>query len=80
MKQDKIKEEKKEWKEIEKSKIVMSPLGLKVIDYLYENYSKYFNYEYTSEIEQYLDDISEGKLEKDTLLKEIYEKLKKNLI
>jgi DNA topoisomerase-1 len=80
MKEDKIKEEKKEWKEVEKSKIVINSLGRKVIDFLYENYSKYFNYEYTSEIEQYLDDISEGKLEKDTLLKEIYEKLKKNLI
>lgn len=75
MKEDKIKEEKKEWKEIEKSKIVINPLGLKVIDYLYKNYSTYFNYEYTSEIEQYLDDISEGKLEKNVLLKEIQTKL-----
>lgn len=80
MKEDKIKEEKKEWKEVEKSKIVINSLGRKVIDFLYENYSTYFNYEYTSEIEQYLDDISEGKLKKDTLLKEIYEKLKKNMI
>ena len=52
-------------------------MGKKVIDYIYQNYPEYFNYEYTSKIEQYLDDIGEGKLEKDTLLKEIYEKLKK---
>jgi len=75
MKEDQIKEEKKEWKEIETSKIVMNPLGLKVIDYLYKNYSNYFNYEYTSEIEQYLDDISEGKLKKNIILKEIKSKL-----
>jgi DNA topoisomerase IA len=52
-------------------------LGKKVIDYIYKEHSECFNYEYTSKIEQYLDDIAEGKLEKDTLLKEIYEKLKK---
>lgn len=75
MKEDQIKEEKKEWKEVEISKIVINPLGLKVIDYLYKNYSNYFNYEYTSEIEQYLDDISEGKLKKNRILKEIQSKL-----
>lgn len=61
----------------EYNKIMINDLGKKVIDYIYNNYPEYFNYEYTSKIEQYLDDIAEGKLEKDTLLKEIYEKLKK---
>lgn len=61
----------------EYNKIMINDLGKKVIDYIYSTYPEYFNYEYTSKIEQYLDDIAEGKLEKDTLLKEIYEKLKK---
>lgn len=75
LRENKITEDKKEWKELEKSKIIINSLGKKVIDYLYGNYATYFNYEYTSKIEQYLDDISEGKLKKNTLLKTIQENL-----
>lgn len=77
MQENEIKKEEKPYSEKQYNKLIINDLGKKVIDYIYQNYPEYFNYEYTSKIEQYLDDIGEGKLEKDTLLKEIYEKLKK---
>jgi len=72
-----IKKEEKPYSEKQYNKLIINDLGKKVINYIYKEHSECFNYEYTSEIEKYLDDIAEGKLEKDTLLKEIYEKLKK---
>lgn len=77
MQENEIKKEEKPYSEKQYNKLIINDLGKKVINYIYQNYPEYFNYEYTSKIEQYLDDIGEGKLEKDTLLKEIYEKLKK---
>lgn len=75
--ENEIKKEEKPYSEKQYNKLIINDLGKKVIDYIYHEHSECFNYEYTSEIEKYLDDIAEGKLEKDTLLKEIYEKLKK---
>ena len=71
-----IKKEKKEWIEKEMNKIVMNPLGREVVEYLYKNYSDFFEYDYTSKIEKELDLIARGEEDKDNILKKVQLKLK----
>jgi len=46
----------------EKNKLVIQPLGIIVIEFLLEKFDMFFNYEYTKEMEDDLDKISNGKL------------------
>ena len=58
------------------NKIVMNPLGREVVEYLYKNYSDFFEYDYTSKIEKELDLIARGEEDKDNILKKVQLKLK----
>ena len=44
----------------EKNKLVIQPLGIIVIEFLLEKFDMFFNYEYTKEMENTLDKISNG--------------------
>ena len=46
----------------EKSKLVIQPLGIIVMEFLDRHFNKLFNYEYTSLMEQSLDKIAKGEL------------------
>ena len=56
--------EKKVQKEFgnEKNKLVIQPLGLIVIDFLYKHFNQLFNYDYTRNMEEDLDRVSKGEL------------------
>ena len=47
----------------EKNKLVILPLGVLVIEFLIEKFGTFFNYEYTKEMEDDLDNIANGKKE-----------------
>jgi DNA topoisomerase-1 len=47
----------------EKHKLVILPLGVLVIEFLIEKFGTFFNYEYTKEMEDDLDNIANGKKE-----------------
>ena len=49
-------------KKVEKNKLIIQPLGIKVIEYIYSNFSTLFDYEYTSQMENKLDEILEGNI------------------
>ena len=46
----------------EKSKLVIQPLGIIVMDFLDKHFNRLFNYDYTSSMESSLDKISKGQL------------------
>lgn len=46
----------------EKSKLVIQPLGIIVIEFLMKHFERLFNYEYTSIMERSLDQVSKGEL------------------
>ena len=47
----------------EKNKLVILPLGILVIEFLVEKFGTFFNYDYTKEMEDELDNIANGKKE-----------------
>ena len=47
----------------EKNKLVILPLGILVIEFLVDKFGTFFNYEYTKEMEDELDNIANGKKE-----------------
>jgi DNA topoisomerase-1 len=47
----------------EKNKLVILPLGILVIEFLIDKFGTFFNYEYTKEMEDELDNIANGKKE-----------------
>ena len=51
----------------EKHKLVIQPLGIIVIEFLIEKFNKFFNYEYTKEMEDDLDKIANGIIDWHTL-------------
>ena len=53
----------------EKNKLVIKPLGIKIVDFLEKHFHDLFNYEYTKEMEDILDKISQGLERKDDLCK-----------
>lgn len=59
----------------ETNKIILTKLGKQVCELLYENFSELFNYEYTATMEETLDKIATGNLDRNPFLQE----LKKNL-
>ena len=59
----------------ETNKIILTNLGKEVCTLLYENFSELFSYEYTATMEEALDKIALGELDRNSFLQE----LKKNL-
>ena len=59
----------------ETNKIILTNLGKEVCTLLYENFSQLFSYEYTATMEEALDKIALGELDRNSFLQE----LKKNL-
>lgn len=59
----------------EKSKLFMTELGLKVVEYLYEEFPTFFEFEYTSSLEMQLDEIAKGTLKYKNLLKDVQNQL-----
>ena len=45
----------------EKNKLVIKPLGILVLDYLLANFEAVFDYDYTKQMEEQLDNIAQGK-------------------
>lgn len=59
----------------EKSKLFITDLGLKVVEFLYEKFPTFFEFEFTSSLESNLDDIATGKLKYKSLLKDMQKQL-----
>jgi len=51
----------------EKNKLIITPLGNIVIEFLITNYDNLFNYEYTKHMEFFLDEIEKGKKKKEEI-------------
>ena len=70
-------EEKEVIKEFgnEKGKLVIQPIGILVLEFLIQNYDNLFNYEYTKNMENSLDDIAKGNLIWYELCKLCYESI-----
>jgi DNA topoisomerase-1 len=68
---DEIELEEEEFKQKEYNKIVINDLGDSVVKYLYDNFDRFFNYDYTAEIEKQLDNVANGIITKNDLLKKI---------
>ena len=59
----------------EKSKLFMTELGLQVVEYLYDEFPTFFEFEYTSSLEMQLDEIAKGTLKYKNLLKDVQKQL-----
>lgn len=59
----------------EKNKLVIQPLGIIVIEFLFEHFNMFFNYEYTKEMEDNLDKISNGQNTLTEVCKVCYDQL-----
>jgi len=70
-------EEKEIMKEFgnEKGKLVIQPIGILVLEFLIQNYDNLFNYEYTKNMENSLDDIAKGNMIWYELCKLCYESI-----
>ena len=74
---NKMTTEKKKHLQHESQKLILSVLGEKVANYLYENYHDFFDYGVTKEMESALDNIANGCDSKMNILQNFYEKLEK---
>jgi DNA topoisomerase-1 len=73
LKDNTIKENNKESKiGAEKNKLVPTESGIKVVDFLENNFTKLMNYEFTALMEEALDDIANGKKNWINVLREFY--------
>jgi len=63
---------------VEKNKLIIQPLGIKVIEFIYSSFSTLFDYEYTSQMEHQLDDIVE-KEKGSNLIKDICDQVSQQL-
>jgi DNA topoisomerase-1 len=61
---------------VEKNKLIIQPLGINVIEYIYSHFSTLFNYEYTTHMEDKLDEIMKGTNTVKNICDEIYQQLK----
>jgi len=59
----------------EKNKLVIQPLGIIVIEFLIEKFDMFFNYEYTKQMEDKLDKISNGQSVWNKLCEDCYNEL-----
>lgn len=60
----------------EKNRLVIQPIGIQVIDFLFENYSYLFEYEYTREMENKLDNILLGDESLENVCEDCYQNIK----
>ncbi|OGE76176.1 MAG: DNA topoisomerase I [Candidatus Doudnabacteria bacterium RIFCSPLOWO2_01_FULL_48_57] len=65
--------------EKEEKKFKPTTIGLLVNDILVEHFPKIVDYEFTAKMEEYLDEIAEGKLKWQPVIKEFYAPFKENL-
>jgi DNA topoisomerase-1 len=63
----------------EKNKLVITSLGLIVINFLIKYYDDIFNYEYTKDMEYFLDEIEKGLKQKEDICLLCYNELMKNM-
>lgn len=68
-----IEEEKMVKGNVQKKRILITPLGLKVLDYLRENFMNIIHESFTSQVESDLDLIANGKLEFVDVVRKVYE-------
>ena len=68
-----IKEEKKIKGRIQKKKIIITPLGLKVLNYLKEHFMNIIRKEFTCDIEKDLDKIALGQIDHNIIIKKVYD-------
>lgn len=59
----------------EKSKLFMTELGTRVVQYLYETFPKYFEFDYTASLESDLDSIAKGTKKHKSLLQKVYQEI-----
>ena len=57
----------------EHKKLVPTELGIKLTEYLDKTFNKIMDYQFTANMEQQLDDIAEGKIDKNTIIKPFYD-------
>jgi len=62
---------------VEKNKLIIQPLGIKVIEYIYSHFSTLFDFEYTSQMENKLDEIMEGTNTIKNICDEVHQQLTK---
>ena len=60
----------------EKNRLLIQPIGVQVIDFLFEDYSHLFEYEYTREMENNLDKIVLGESSLKNVCEECYQNIK----
>jgi len=65
--------------ELEKKRFVPTDLGMKLTEMLDKNFSKIMDIKFTAHMEQDLDKIAQGELERDTLLREFWSSFEKDL-
>lgn len=63
----------------EKNKLVPTELGINLTHYLDKHFSMIMDYQFTANMEQQLDDIAEGKLDKISVIKPFYDYIKENV-
>lgn len=66
--------------EIDKKRFVPTELGMKLTEMLDQNFSKIMDIKFTAHMEQDLDKIAQGELERDKLLKEFWNSFEKDLL
>lgn len=64
----------------EDRKFIPSILGIRVVEYLEDNFKDLMNYNFTAELEKQLDQVSEGKLDWVQGIEEYYGKLEQDLV
>lgn len=75
LKGGKITKSTKKDKISEKQKIIMQDKGNEICAFLYQNYEMFFNYQYTAQMEEQLDTIADGKMNKNVFLLDLKQKL-----
>ena len=71
-----ISKKKNKIEKVEKNKLIIQPLGIKVIEFIYSHFSTLFDYEYTNQMEQQLDKIQEGML----IIKDVCDDVNRHLV
>jgi len=66
------------FEEKEAQKLVLEPLGEQVGVFLYRHYNDFFDYSYTKQVEEWLDDIASGNVEACSILQHVQKKLSKS--
>ena len=76
--QDNIQKKMTLLEEKESQKLVLEPLGEQVGLFLYRHYHDFFDYSYTKQVEEWLDEIASGNVDSCTILQKVQDKLSKS--